>query len=160
MSAAFSPTGRDFATRHCDILLTMYSDLGHARRQIEDLKRQARKAGRSIKVYTVVHVVCRSTDAEAREYHHHYAGEMADNEAVENFARAMAPSAPVVARILDANRMAIAGGAGSAAVVGAPATVARAFNEIRDAGFDGVAVAMVDYAAELDGLIEALDARL
>ena len=104
MSAAFSPTGRAFAVECCDRLLTMYSNLARAADQIISLKQKALAIRRKIEIYTIVHVVCRATDDEAEAYYRHYAETMADNGAVENFARNMAPSAPMVARFLEQNR--------------------------------------------------------
>jgi alkanesulfonate monooxygenase SsuD/methylene tetrahydromethanopterin reductase-like flavin-dependent oxidoreductase (luciferase family) len=148
MSAAFSPTGRAFAVECCDTLLTMYSNLARAADQIISLKQKALAIRRKIEIYTIVHVVCRATDDEAEAYYRHYAETMADNGAVENFARNMAPSAPMVAWFLEQNRKSIAGGAGSAPVVGSPETVARMIDEIAAVGFDGVALAFVNYGRE------------
>jgi dimethylsulfone monooxygenase len=160
MSAAFSPTGRNFAVQYCDTLLTMFSNLDRAADQITDLKNRASAVHRTIEVYTIVHVVCRASDDEAKAYYQHYAETMADNGAVENFARNMAPSAPMVARFLEQNRKSIAGGAGSAPVIGAPETVARMIDEIAVAGFDGVALAFVDYGREVPYFIEHVLPRL
>ena len=149
VSAAFSPAGRAFAIRHCDILFIMHSDLERAAQQIAAAKDAARAVGRVIEVYTIAHVVCRATNREADQYLEHYAEEMADTEAVENFARNMAPSAPVVAKLLQVNRKKIAGGAGSAPIVGSPDTVARLIHDIEQTGFDGLALGFVDYAREV-----------
>jgi FMNH2-dependent dimethyl sulfone monooxygenase len=149
ISAAFSPAGREFAVRNCDILFIMHSDLERSSNQIASAKDAALSLGREIEIYSIAHVVCRDTDQEAEEYYDHYAMEMADEEAVENFVRNMAPSAPLVSKLLQANGKKIAGGAGSAPVIGSPDTVARKIVEIEKAGFDGLALGFVDYAREV-----------
>lgn len=160
VSAAFSPAGREFAIRNCDILLIMHSDLKRAASQVASAKDAARSLGREIEVYSIAHVVCRDTDQEAEEYYTHYATEMADEKAVENFARNMAPSAPLVSKLLQANGKKIAGGAGSAPVIGSPDTVARSLFEIEKAGFDGLALGFVDYSREVPEFGELVLPRL
>ncbi len=90
-------------------------------RDVADLKRTAKGYGREIGVFTNVYVVCRPTAKEAEEYHHWYAVELADKEAVETM---------VVERGLDrenvpdsvrrAFRVRAGGGNGAWPVVGDP----------------------------------------
>ena len=72
----------------------------------------------------------------------------------------MSASAPMTAKILLDNRKAVAGGAGSAPIIGSPETVARAIQDVSAAGFDGLTIAFVDFARELPYFIQEVLPRL
>ena len=54
-----------------------------AAKKVEEVKAQARGFGREVEVYTVGQVICRPTQKEAEDYHHHANVEHADWAAVE-----------------------------------------------------------------------------
>jgi alkanesulfonate monooxygenase SsuD/methylene tetrahydromethanopterin reductase-like flavin-dependent oxidoreductase (luciferase family) len=83
LSAAFSPAGRRFAAATSDFLLTSLRTFESAKPHIAEFQRLAADASRDVGLLTTTHVVCRETDAEARQYYDYYAGEMADTEAVD-----------------------------------------------------------------------------
>ncbi len=84
VSAGRSGDGKDFAARNADMLFTAIRvDEDEVAVDVADLKRAAAAHKREIGVFTNVYVVCRPTAKEAEDYHHWYAVEMADKDAVE-----------------------------------------------------------------------------
>ncbi len=83
VNAGFSPAGRDFAQRNCDLLFTSLIDLESAKADVDGVTSAATAAGREIGVLSSAFIVCRPTQAEADEYHHHYAIEHGDWEAAD-----------------------------------------------------------------------------
>ena len=73
MNAAFGAPGRNFAARHCDYLFSTFSEIADGRAHVTDIQARASQVGRNVGVYTVCHVVCRETQAEAEDYYRHYA---------------------------------------------------------------------------------------
>ena len=89
--------------------------------------------------------------AEAEEFHAHYAGEHADWEAADH----LMELAGVHARFFPPEhyqqfRQRFAGGHGMYPIVGDPDHVASELERIADAGFAGLAFSFVDYVGELD----------
>lgn len=150
MNAAFGPPGRDFAARHCDFLFSTFSEIADGRRHVEDMRARAAAAGRTVGVYTVCHVVCRETQAEAEAYYHRYAVEMADHAAVEaHMAGKKAFAASHDARAFELYRQRFAGGAGSYPLIGTPERIAGEIAAIAAEGYAGAALSFVNYTAEL-----------
>lgn len=150
MNAAFGPPGRAFAARRCDFLFSTFSDIADGRRHVEDIRGRAEAAGRDVGVYTVCHVVCRPSRAEAEAYYERYAETEADHGAVDEhmskkaaFANSHDPEA--FARY----RRRFAGGAGTYPLVGTPEDVVEALAAIAAEGYAGAALSFVDYRGEL-----------
>jgi dimethylsulfone monooxygenase len=150
MNAAFGSPGRDFAAQRCDCLFTTFSEIADGQKHIGDIGARANAAGRSVKVYTVCHVVCRDTQAEAEAYYQRYAVDLADHEAVDEhmagkkeFARSHDAAA------FDLYRKRFAGGAGTYPLIGTPKRLVEEMARIADQGFEGAALTFVDYKAEL-----------
>ncbi len=83
MNAAFGPPGRDFAAQNCDHLFTSFTDLEVGKGHIADIKTRAAKFNRDIGVFTIGHVVCRPTQAEAEDYYDYYSRQHIDEVAVD-----------------------------------------------------------------------------
>src|SRR5689334_19846915 len=83
MNAAFGAPGRNFAAKNCDFLFSTFSTIEDGRRHVADIRERASAFGREVGIYTVCHVVCRETQAEADEYYHKYAVAEADHAAVD-----------------------------------------------------------------------------
>jgi alkanesulfonate monooxygenase SsuD/methylene tetrahydromethanopterin reductase-like flavin-dependent oxidoreductase (luciferase family) len=150
MNAAFGEPGRNFAAAHCDFLFSTFSNIEDGRRHVIDIQERAKRVGRDVGVYTVCHVVCRETDAEAETYYQHYAVDQADNTAVDyhmskkqQFANSHDPSAFAL------YRKRFAGGAGSYPLVGSPEHVAAEISRIYSQGYAGAALSFVNCTEEL-----------
>jgi FMNH2-dependent dimethyl sulfone monooxygenase len=150
MNAAFGGPGRDFAAAHCDYLFTTFTDINAAGSHVEDIRTRAEKAGRDVGVYTVCHVVCRETQAEADNYYERYAVEMADHAAVDiHMAGKKEFSQSHDAEAYERYRKRFAGGAGSYPLVGTPEKIVEDMAAISGKGYAGIALSFVNYTQEL-----------
>lgn len=155
MSAAFSPVGRAFAARECEVLFTTISSIETAARHVETVKTLADDIGRSISVFTPVHVVCRASDAEAHAYYDHYAAKRADRGAVDNYiAENSRAGKPALAAAMRMQRKRIAGGFGSYGLIGSPTTIRDEIIQMKQAGLSGISISFVDFEGELPGFIQ------
>jgi FMNH2-dependent dimethyl sulfone monooxygenase len=150
MNAAFGPPGRNFAARHCDYLFSTFSEIADGRAHVSDIEARAREVGRDVGVYTVCHVVCRETQAEAEEYYRRYAVDLADHGAVDEHMR----KKKEFARSHDEKafaqyRQRFAGGAGTYPLVGTPERIVDDLIRIKDQGYAGAALSFVNYLHEL-----------
>lgn len=150
MSAAFSPVGRNFAARECDILFTTISNIDSGCRHIESLREASRHTGRPLHVFSPMHVVCRRTRAEAEAYYEHYASAYGDAGAVENYiAENSRAGKRALAVAMKLQRKRIAGGFGSYGLIGAPQDIADEIIALHQAGFAGISLSFVNFVDEL-----------
>jgi alkanesulfonate monooxygenase SsuD/methylene tetrahydromethanopterin reductase-like flavin-dependent oxidoreductase (luciferase family) len=150
MNAAFGAPGRDFASRHCDFLFSTFTDIADGRKHLADIRSRAAAAGRDVGAYTVCHVVCGETQAEAEDAYDRYALREADHAAVDNhMAGKKQFSASHDERAYRDYRQRFAGGAGSFPLVGTPEKVAATIAEIAEEGWSGAALSFLNYTAEL-----------
>ena len=155
MNAAFGEPGRAFAAARCDYLFSTFSKLEDGRRHVEDMRERSEKLGRDVGVYTVGHVVCRETDAEAEAYYERYAVELADAAAVDAHMRGkQAHSHSHDDEAYRLYRKRFAGGAGTYPLIGSPKTIVDQLVLIADQGYEGAALSFVNYAAELPLFVE------
>ena len=150
MNAAFGAPGRDFAARSCDYLFSTFSTIADGRRHVEDIRARAAAAGREVGIYTVCHVVCRETKAEAEDYYAKYAVTEADHEAVDyHMAQKKEFSGSHDREAYDLYRQRFAGGAGSFPLIGTPESIVEDLSRIADEGYSGAALTFVNYSYEL-----------
>lgn len=150
MNAAFGSPGRDFAAAKCDYLFTTFSEMTDAGKHIVDIAERAARNGREVGAYTVAHVVCRETQAEADAYYERYAVTLADHAAVdEHMAGKKAFSQSHDRDAYDKYRQRFAGGAGSYPLIGTPQKIAEEMMAIADQGYQGLALSFVNYTQEL-----------
>lgn len=150
MNAAFGPPGRNFAAQHCDYLFSTFAELEDGKKHVLDIRERAGAVGREVGIYTVCHVVCRESQAEAEDYYHRYAVTDADHAAVDyhmaskkEFANSHDTSA------FDRYRKRFAGGAGSFPLIGTPERIVETLAAISDQGYAGAALTFVNYTYEL-----------
>jgi dimethylsulfone monooxygenase len=161
MSAAFSPSGREFAAKYCDVLFTTISNIENGKRHVESLRSIADQFGRKLSIFTPVHVVCRETTSQAEDYYHYYATDCADAGAVDNYIAENAKSGkPALAAAMRMQRKRIAGGFGSYGIVGSPDDVADQIQQIHHAGFNGMSLSFVDFVTELPYFLDNVLSRL
>jgi alkanesulfonate monooxygenase SsuD/methylene tetrahydromethanopterin reductase-like flavin-dependent oxidoreductase (luciferase family) len=150
MNAAFGGPGRDFAARHCDFLFSTFTDIADGRRHLADISARASAAGRDVGAYTVCHIVCRGTQAEAEDAYDRYAVREADLEAVDNhMAGKKQFSASHDERAYRDYRQRFAGGAGTYPLVGTPEAVAGEIEKIGAEGWSGAALSFLNYTDEM-----------
>lgn len=150
MNAAFGPPGRDFASRHCDFLFSTFTDIEDGRKHLADIHARAKTAGRPVGAYTVCHVVCRETQAEAEDAYDRYAVREADHEAVDNhMAGKKQFSQSHDERAYNEYRQRFAGGAGTYPLIGTPERIAETIAAIAAEGWSGSALTFLNYTDEL-----------
>lgn len=150
MNAAFGDPGRNFAARNCDFLFTTFTDVDTAGSHVADIRGRAEACGRAVGAYTVCHVVCRETGAEAEAYYERYAVTEADHAAVDaHMAGKKEFSQSHDRAAYDLYRQRFAGGAGSYPLVGTPEKIAADLIAIAGQGYEGVALSFVNYTLEL-----------
>jgi alkanesulfonate monooxygenase SsuD/methylene tetrahydromethanopterin reductase-like flavin-dependent oxidoreductase (luciferase family) len=150
MNAAFGAPGRDFAARHCDFLFSTFSDIEDGAKHVADIGERAAKVGRHVGIYTVAHVVCRGSQAEAEDYYERYAVREADHGAVDQHMAGKKQFAHSHdERVFDLYRKRFAGGAGTFPLVGTPQRVADDLIRIAAQGYQGAALSFVNYIDEL-----------
>lgn len=151
MNAAFSTTGREFAYRNCAFLLTSLHDHSQGAVAASQARAGAAAWKREVGVMAPGYVVCRPTRTEAEDYHHYFAEELADWEAVEGLvaSRLRGNATGVTPEIYHQLRLRYAGGHGGYPIIGSPDDVAAELAQISADGFDGYAFSFVDYFAEL-----------
>ena len=141
---------RDFAAANCDYLFTTFSEMADAGKHVADIRERAAKIGREVGAYTVAHVVCRETQAEADAYYERYAVTLADHAAVdEHMAGKKEFSQSHDKHAYDQYRQRFAGGAGSYPLVGTPQRIAAETIAIAEQGYEGIALTFVNYTQEL-----------
>ena len=155
MNAAFGGPGRDFAARPFDVLFSTFTDIADGRRHLADIRARADSVGRSVGAYTVCHVVCRESRAEAEDAYDRYALREADHEAVDNhMAGKKQFSASHDERAYRDYRQRFAGGAGTYPLVGTPEDIAGTIAGIAAEGWMGAALSFLNYTDELPFFID------
>ena len=151
LSAAFSPSGRDFALKNCDILVTMFSDITALKHQVASIKRKSKIKKKNFEVFTLCHIVCKKTDKQAQEYYDDYSKHKIDKIAVSNFSNIIAknPKNKILKSIQKKNLQKMAGGIGSYPIVGSPKKVIFELNKIKNSGIDGVVISFLNYKDEI-----------
>lgn len=161
VNAGYSPAGRAFAVRNCEILLTSLIDLESARRDVESVKAAARVHGREIDLIGTGYVVCRPTQAEAEEFHHWYAVEHADEEGATHLMELSGLHAQFFPpEHYATQKQRFVAGHGGYPLVGDPEHVAAELARIAETGFAGLAFGFFDYAQELPYFADEVLPRL
>jgi alkanesulfonate monooxygenase SsuD/methylene tetrahydromethanopterin reductase-like flavin-dependent oxidoreductase (luciferase family) len=162
MNAGASVAGRSFGARNCDFLFTIVADLEKAPHDVAEIKRMAVGLGREdLGVLTTSYVVCRSSQREADDYHHYYAVEKADGDAVEHLMKLQGLHTKGRPPELQQKfKERFAGGHGSFPLVGSPDHVAAQLGRIAAAGFAGTTLSFVDYRRELPFFVAEVLPRL
>lgn len=166
MNAGSSGDGREFALRNCDAFFTSVrlasseqAHLAETAAAVDAARADARAYGREIDVYTVGVVVCRPTRVEAEEYYRYCMDDNADWSAVNNML-AMKGLLSRPPEELERLRRQRVNGASGLPLIGSPDEVADGLRRISEAGFRGIGVSFVNYAAELPYFCDEVLPRL
>jgi dimethylsulfone monooxygenase len=161
VNAGSSPQGRSFAARNADRAFTVVAGPEDGAEVVASVRAEARSYGRDVGVFTLGHVVCRPTRAEAEEFLHYYADERADWPAVDEVMRLQGLHAQsFTPQMLATFRHRFAAGHGSCPLVGDPDDVATALAAFAKAGFDGIALSFLNYGDELGYFAQEVIPRL
>jgi FMNH2-dependent dimethyl sulfone monooxygenase len=152
MNAGASATGQAFAIANCDALFIALpkGDVDDWKRVVREVKTQAQQQGRQIAVYTVGVITCKPTRRAAEDYYRYCILEHADWKAVDNIL-GLRNITPENHSREDFQNLRIhqANGLGGLPLVGDPDFIATELANLSAAGFDGIAVSLVNYADEL-----------
>lgn len=162
LNAGSSAQGRDFASRNADFAFTIVSGPEDGQEIVGTVTTRARQEyQRGMGVFTLGHVVCRSTEAEAEDFRRYYAEENADWDAVDNLMALQGMHAQSFTKdMLATFRARFAAGHGSCPLIGTPDQVADGIERFHKAGFSGMTLAFVDYIGELEYFAQEVLPRL
>jgi len=148
MNAGTSPAGREFASKHSDLIFAGLTNFETAGEQIAEIKRLARERfGREIRVFGRGHIVCRDSADEARAYYDHVHREVADYEGAANITGISKLHSRSTDWTLDERKLleGMIAGFWGIPMVGSPDDVAAKMLDLHAAGADGIAISFVDY---------------
>ncbi|MEJ8279919.1 LLM class flavin-dependent oxidoreductase [Pseudonocardia spirodelae] len=162
LNAGSSAQGRDWAARNADVAFTVVGGPEDGAGIVTGIADRARQGyDRRVGTFTLGHVVCRPTRAEAQDYLRHYAEDNADWAAVENLMRLQGLHAQsFTPEMLETFRHRFAAGHGSCPLVGTPDEVADRIAAFHAAGFAGMTLSFVDYVGELGYFAQEVLPRL
>lgn len=162
LNAGSSAQGRAFAARNADCVFTIVGGPEDGASVVAQVRSAAQDTyGRTVGVFTPSHCVCRSTRAEAEEFHCWYAEENADWNAVDNLMTLQGMHAQsFTPEMLQMFRGRFAAGHGSCPLIGTPDDVAAEIKRFHDAGFGGMTLSFVDYTGELAYFAQEVMPRL
>ena len=143
MNAGFSPVGREFALKNCDVTFTNFRGASYdvIKTQIADIKARARKEyGRDIGIWINVTVIMGDTEKDAQALFHETVNEKGDWDAIENMFMINGMYTRIDRRqtndIMALKRRYMAGWGGELAV-GTPAMIADEMEKISGLGIAG-----------------------
>jgi alkanesulfonate monooxygenase SsuD/methylene tetrahydromethanopterin reductase-like flavin-dependent oxidoreductase (luciferase family) len=149
MNAAFGAPGRDFAAKNCDYLFSTFSTIEDGRGHIADIRARASRFDREVGIYTVCHVVCRDSQAEAEAYYHRYAVAEADHAASTTTWRARRNSPARTTRAPSTSIASASRRGGQLPARRHARKDRRGHGPIADEGYAGAALTFVNYTYEL-----------
>ena len=155
MNAGSSKAGQAFALRNCDAFFTATgasrASLDGAAKRVQEVKAEARSFGKEIEVYTIGQVICRPTQQQAEDYHHHANVENADWSAIERMLalRGITPQNTSADDYAAKRKFFASHSIGGYPFVGTPDRIAEELAAISRSGVRGIALSFVNYLDEL-----------
>jgi dimethylsulfone monooxygenase len=168
MNAGASAVGRAFAIRNCDAYFTgvrlaavdasgrFIPAIDEAAEQVRGIRQLAERIDRRVGVYTRGEVVCRPAQREADEYYHYAVEESADWGAIDYRLGKHSPAKEDPEAFARRRHNHIHG----FPIVGTPDVVADLLAAVSAAGFDGIALGMINYLDELPFFCDEVLPRL
>jgi alkanesulfonate monooxygenase SsuD/methylene tetrahydromethanopterin reductase-like flavin-dependent oxidoreductase (luciferase family) len=147
ISAGHSAKGRDFAMRHAHSLFTSLSELQTAPEEIR-MARAAVTDGSMVPIYGSSHLVARATRKEADEWYHHLVYEQGDWTGVKESLEARGARRTMPYASMERLAERVISGVGTFLVKGSFDDAAATYKALHDAGLNGIAVGMIDYAEQ------------
>ena len=159
ISAGHSHRGRGFAIKHADALFTAITEMQNAAEELRSA-RALSPDGDQVPIYGSSHLVCRPTRKEADEYYHYLVYELGDWDGMDDaLARWLKNRTMPVAEV-DRLKERIISGVGTFLVRGSYDDAAETYRQLHEAGLDGIAVGMFDYAADAERFRDEVLPRL
>ena len=151
MNAGQSGTGLDFAIKNADYLFRAIQEIATAKSEVETVNDLSRNQNRKLEILTNTYCVCRPTNREAEEFHHYYAVENRNKDAVEKMyaGRGIKDNPNLSDSLKTEIKLRMAGGNSAYPLIGNPDTVAQKIKYLSDLGFSGIAMGLVNFLEEL-----------
>ena len=159
ISAGHSHRGRAFAMRHADALFTSITEMENARAELAAARAGA-PDGDAVPIYGSGHLICRRTSREADEYHRYVVDELGHWDGLDELVALKSQNRTMPFASIRRFKERIISGGGTFAIRGSYDGVAEQFRQLQAAGLDGMAVALVDYLADLPALRDEVIPRL
>lgn len=159
MNAGGSEAGQVFAATQADMnfVILKERDIEGGKAQIAHLKNMAKDAGRDVKSWIHVYVVCRETEQEAKDYLNYYVNEKGDYEAVNNLLEIFGMQSETLPNeVLDEFRFHFIAGHGGYPLVGTPEQIVDEIGKLIEIGVDGMLISWVDYKTECEQWIKEI----
>ena len=162
MNAGQSDAGLDFAIKNAEYIFRAIQTADGMQGDISRLKSETTALERNVGIFTNAYVVCRPTEKEAQDYHHYYAVEHADEEAVESiFVGRGIKDDPNLPDLIKAEiRLRIAAGNSAYGIIGDPDQVTQKLKDLSEWGFTGIAMGLVNYTQDFPYFAEEVLPRL
>lgn len=147
--AGSSAVGRDYAVRTADYILTGFHNAEQGRALNADIAARCAAHGRAgLPSIAPCHAVCRPTRAEAEAFYRYYSETMADTKGLEFYIQSSMVSEGKTGPGPQ-NRTLLAAGNGTFPLVGTPEDVVHGLLAIRDCGFAGSSITLLNFLDEL-----------
>lgn len=157
MSAGNSPRGQAFAAAHADFNFVVAKDVNAAGEVAANGRKLAAANGRDMKVFGQAYIVCRETEAEARDFVREYVYDRGDWDGVRNLLDVLVPnSQSALGDGWEAMAANLIAGYGAIPLVGTPEQVIDGMLAFADAGLDGITLSWVNYEEGLNQFQDTL----
>lgn len=154
LNAGASEAGIDYSARHADLNFTSFQSFDHVAQYRDMLREKSAAHGRDVGLLSLVLVVCRDTEAEARAAYEALRDE-ADLVAGANFVRANGVPIDLMSEPeRRALLLSVCIGPENATLVGTPEQIVERLLTMRRAGVDGLLLGFQDYLRELPHFAE------
>jgi FMNH2-dependent dimethyl sulfone monooxygenase len=158
MSAGSSPAGRAFAIKNADCLFMVISTQEALAGEIAELRKGRPRLG----IFSSGHLICRATPKETKDYYHYLIEEMGDWEAADTVIRKRleGESRSMPEGELHQIKARFISGGGTFPLIGSFDEVTATMKRLSEAGLDGMALAVVNYAHDLPMMRDEILPRL
>jgi FMNH2-dependent dimethyl sulfone monooxygenase len=149
MQAGYSEAAKKLTAKYCDLYFINAPTIEFAKPLVEDMKERSGKLGRSVVCATHCYVLCRSTEAEARSVHQRILA-LADQEAMKDFMRKLAPTQAVTGTALAGIPMeSLVFGISAHPLIGTAKQVAEGIKNLYDIGMGAILCVFLNYLEDL-----------
>ncbi len=159
ISAGHSHRGRGFAINHADALFTAITELRNAQEEARAARAMSTD-GNYVPIYGSSHLVCKATRKEADEYYHYLVYELGDwtgmDQALESWLKGRTMPIAEVDRLKER----LITGVGTFIARGSYDDVVETYRKLQEAGFDGLAVGLIDYTTDFAALRDEVLPRM
>jgi FMNH2-dependent dimethyl sulfone monooxygenase len=149
MQAGYSEAAKKLTAKYCDLYFINAPTIEFAKPLVEDMKERAGKLGRNVVCATHCYVLCRPTESEARSLHRRIL-QLADQEAIKDFMRKLAPTQAVTGTALAGIPVeSLVLGISAHPLIGTAEQVAEGIKKLYDIGMGAILCVFLNYVEDL-----------